>query len=324
MLIVGSSALESSKLPFVTIMLIVATIAFFLKGYCLEVVAINDLSGTGFGESRSARIDSVKDFYHFWGFQISDFKRGEFHSVFSNIFMHAGFWHLFGNMMAFWAFALALEEFFGSLGFLMFYLGTGVVACVSQGLFVMGSDIPIVGASGSVAAMMGAYAVLFGMGAHVKILIWFFGPRIINVPAPAFAAFWVFPQIISLTEHGVSDGGGVAIVSHVAGFGLGALIGLLMKPQANKRIVQNYDGSMKIKSNKPEDTQTEQQILDEILAMRPFSEVVETIGDCVIECPECGFPLDMHNTVSNRLVKCTSSTCSKMTYIDGELLAAHL
>lgn len=324
MLIVGSSAIDSSKLPFVTIMLLVATIAFFIKGYCLEVVVYNDLGGTGFGETRTERVESIQDFYDFWGFQISDIGKGEIHSVFSNIFMHAGFWHMFGNMMAFWAFALALEEFLGSVGFLIFYLGTGVVACVSQGLFLTGSDIPIVGASGAVAAMMGAYAVLFGMGAHVKILIWFFGPRIVNVPAPAFAAFWVFPQLISLSENGVVDGGGVALISHVAGFALGAVIGLVMKPEANKRITQGSDGAMKIQSKNQKDTKSEQDILDEILAMRPFAEVVETIGDCVIDCPECSFPLDMHNTVSERLVKCVNPGCSKMTYIDGQLLANHL
>jgi membrane associated rhomboid family serine protease len=324
MLIVGSSAIDSSKIPFVTIMLLVATIAFFIKGYCLEVIVYNDLSGTGFGESRSARVESIKEFYNFWGFQISDFKRGEYHSIFSNIFMHAGFWHMFGNMMAFWAFALALEEFFGSVSFLVFYLGTGVVACVSQGLFLTGSDIPIVGASGAVAAMMGAYAILFGMGAHVKILIWFFGPRIVNVPAPAFAAFWVFPQLIDLSENGVSDGGGVALISHVAGFALGAVVGLVMKPEANRRITQDCNGTMKIKTKEKDATKSEKEILDQILAMRPFAEVVETIGDSVIECPKCEFPLDLHNSVSERLVKCTNPGCTKMTYIDGELLASHL
>lgn len=321
MLIVGSSSINSNKIPIVTVMLMIATIAFFVKSYCLEVVAYNDLSGHG----RSAeRFAELQEFFDFWGFQISDFKKGEFHSVFSNIFVHGGLMHIVGNMLAFWAFAIALEELFGGIGFILFYLGVGVASCIAQGIFLTGSDVPIIGASGAVAGMMGAYAVLLGYSAKVKVLVWFFGYRIIHVPAPAFACLWVFPQLIDISENGIVDGGGVALVSHIAGFALGAVIGLAMKPATKKRICEQADGSLSIKVKDKGATKQEQEILDEILAMRPFSEVVETLGNCDIACPECGEPLDLKATVAERLVKCKNDACTKMTYIDGELLASQM
>jgi len=319
MLIVGSSSVESKSIPIVTVILLILTVAFFLKSFGLEVVASN-----GLGESQSESVEAIQDFYNMWGFQISDFSKGEYHSVFTNIFVHAGIAHIVGNMLAFWAFAIALEELFGGIGFIMFYIGAGVVACVTQGIFLMGSDVPIVGASGAVAGMMGAYAVLLGFRAKVKVLIWFFGPRIVHIPAPVFAGLWIFPQLVSISENGIVDGGGVALISHIAGFVIGAVVAVVVKPSFNSRICEQRDGSLSIKSKEKEVTLDEKEILDEVLAMRPFSEVVETLGDCSIACPECGSSLDLQSTVAQRLVKCKDPSCTKMTYIDGELLASHL
>ena len=129
---------------------------------------------------------------------------------------------------------------------------------------------------------------------------------------------------MSISENGVVDGGGVALISHIVGFGVGAVVAAMVRPSFNSRISENSDGSLAIQARQKESVQDEQAILDEILAMRPFSEVVETLGNCTIPCPECGSALDLHTTVAQRLVKCTNSSCTKMTYVDGELLASQL
>ena len=276
MLIVGTTGVESKKIPIVTVLLIIATVAFFVKSYALEITAYNDL--TAGGSMRSSKVKAVQQFFDTWGFQISDFKNGEFHSVITNIFVHAGFAHILGNMLAFWAFAIALEELLGGLGFVVFYIGCGIISCISQGVFLMESDIPIVGASGAVAAMMGSYAVLLGYKAKVKVLIWFFGPRIINIPAPIFAGLWIFPQLIEVSEKGVVDGGGVALISHIAGFFVGGFIGAAMKKSFNSRICEQQDGTIAINSVEKNKQMDERELLDEILAMSPFSEVVETLA----------------------------------------------
>ena len=113
------------------VILLIVNVAFFLKSFSLDVVASNNL-----GDSTAKSYGALQDFYNMWGFQISDFGKGEFHSVFTNIFVHGGIMHIVGNMLAFWAFAIALEELFSGIGFLAFYIFCGVISCVSQGMFL--------------------------------------------------------------------------------------------------------------------------------------------------------------------------------------------
>ena len=333
-MIVGSSAVSSKTIPIVTLILLVINVGIFMKSYMLEVAAVNDdsrvtIEVNEFGEAMIAQTETeqdtaLQDFFNLWGFQFSDLKNGEFHAIFTNMFVHGGIFHLLGNMLALWAFAIAMEELFGAIGFTFLYIGTGVVACLTQALFMMNNELPIIGASGAVAGVMGAFVVLLGFKAQVKVLIWFMGYRIVNIPAPVFAGIWLFPQLISLSEHGVVDGGGVAILSHLAGFGVGAAVAMFVAPQFKSRISEKSDGNLVIEGNQEEEVVDEAKILDEVLACRPFAEVVETIGDCQIGCPGCGSPLNMHNTVADRLVKCTNNMCDQMTYVDGELLAQHM
>jgi len=332
-MIVGSSAVSSKTIPIITLLLLIINVGVFLKSYSLEIAASNDESrisievnehGEAFLEQSETEKDiALMDFFNLWGFQFSDLKNGEFHSVFSSLFVHGGLFHLVGNMLAFWAFAIAMEELFGAIGFTFLYFGTGVVACLMQGLFMMNSESPIIGASGAVAGVMGAFTVLLGFKAHVKVLIWFMGYRIVNIPAPVFAGIWLFPQLINLSENGVA-GGGVALISHLAGFGVGAAVALVMGKQLKSRISEQSDGNLVIEGKEEPEEADEKKILDEILACRPYTEVIDTLGDCQIGCPECGNTLNLHDTVADRLVKCTNNMCDKMTYIDGELLAQHL
>jgi len=152
--------------------------------------------------------------------------------MFSSMFLHGGWLHLIGNMWTLFIFGDNVEDTLGSGRYLVFYLAAGVTACLTQ--FVMGptSRVPMVGASGAIAGVMGAYFFLFP-GARVLTLIPMIFFIIIEVPAYVFLGFWFLIQFYSGTLAVLSTGGkvgGVAFWAHVGGFVAGVLLIYLFKP----------------------------------------------------------------------------------------------
>ena len=140
-------------------------------------------------------------------------------SVGVSMFLHAGLIHLFGNLWYCWIFGNNVEERFGSVRFLGFYLAGGVVASLAQVATDPDSLVPVVGASGAVAAVMGAYLVQFPSARVVTILPpFFFWP--FRLPAWTMLIAWFVLQFYT------DPASGVAWVAHVAGFGFGAIVGL--------------------------------------------------------------------------------------------------
>lgn len=139
------------------------------------------------------------------------------------IFLHGGWMHLIGNMWFLYIFGDNVEDRFGHLGYLIFYICCGVAASLVHLISDPGSNIPTIGASGAIAGVLGAY-FLWYPGAQVKALIPL-GPllRIMVVPAPLFLGFWFLIQLVQGATASVGEGGGVAWWAHVGGFvaGLG-------------------------------------------------------------------------------------------------------
>ena len=254
-----------------------------------------------------------------YGFQMSDFANGDFLSIFTSIFVHVGLIHIAGNLIAFWAFGVALEQLFGSLKFTLFYLACGVIGGVAQGLCDVNSAIPIVGASGAVAGTMGAYVVLFGVLGKVKFLV---HGMLIDIPAPIFALCWIGSQVMEASTAGTAAGG-VAIVAHLAGFGAGGLIGFIFKSEFQDRITSEK-GDLKIEDKKAAVPLQEEEILAQLLEFHPFSNVIEALGNPTVSCPACEGSLDLLNPLGERLVRCSSGHCSQMTYVDESILAGTL
>jgi membrane associated rhomboid family serine protease len=152
---------------------------------------------------------------------------GQFITVFTSMFMHAGWLHILGNMLYLWIFGDNVEDRFGHFKFLLFYLACGVAASFAQFIFSMNSNIPNLGASGAIAGVLGAYLLLFPRG---KVYMLFF--RIIT-PVPAWVAlgFWIFLQIISGAGSLASAGqtGGVAYMAHIGGFLAGLILTLPLR-----------------------------------------------------------------------------------------------
>jgi len=136
-------------------------------------------------------------------------------SVLASMFLHASVLHLFGNMWFLWVFGDNVEDRFGKLGYLAFYLLGGVVASLGQVLSSPTSLAPTIGASGAIAAVMGAYLVLFPRGRIVTIVLPLFFPLVL--PALVVLGFWFALQFVT------DPSSGVAWVAHVTGFAFGVL-----------------------------------------------------------------------------------------------------
>ncbi|MEK7285766.1 MAG: rhomboid family intramembrane serine protease [Nitrospirota bacterium] len=154
-------------------------------------------------------------------------------SIFASMFLHAGFLHLGGNMLYLWIFGNNIEDVMGPVRFIFFYLICGIVAVFSHAGFDPTSRIPMIGASGAVSGVLGAYLVLFPR-ARVLTLI----PIIIFInfswlPAVVVLGFWFLMQVLNatLTQSGA---GGVAFLAHVGGFVAGMSLIFLFRKRKNR------------------------------------------------------------------------------------------
>jgi membrane associated rhomboid family serine protease len=158
-------------------------------------------------------------------------------TVFTAMFMHAGWAHIIGNMLFLWIFGDNVEDYLGHVRYLFFYLVVGVVAMATQIAFGPGELVPTVGASGAIAGVLGAYLLLYPT-AIVQVVIFplFFLPFF--VPAAVLIIVWFATQVLSgISEIGATSGSGIAWWAHVGGFSAGALLILLSggRPRAGPR-----------------------------------------------------------------------------------------
>ncbi len=144
-------------------------------------------------------------------------------------FLHGGWIHLGGNMLYLWIFGNNVEDRFGRIRFLVFYVVGGILAGLSQVAIDPTSPVPTIGASGAIAATLGAYLVLFPRARVTTLVFLGFFYQLIDVPAVAVLGFWFVLQLLDgLTSLGaVQIGGGVAFFAHIGGFVFGAVVARL-------------------------------------------------------------------------------------------------
>ena len=152
-------------------------------------------------------------------------------TIFSSMFLHVNLIHLVGNMVYLWIFGNNIEDRLGRPGFVLFYLYGGVVAALAQVAIDPSSTVPMVGASGAISAVLGAYLVLFP-GARILSLVFLgFFYQLINVPAVVVLGFWFVLQLIDgIGSLGLAGAeGGVAFFAHIGGFVAGLVVGFLVR-----------------------------------------------------------------------------------------------
>ena len=172
-----------------------------------------------------------------WAFVPSRFLAnpfGDFLTLFTSMFMHAGWVHLGGNMLYLWIFGDNVEDRFGHVKFTIFYLLCGLAATFAQLAFSMGSNVPNLGASGAIAGVLGAYILMFPQQ-RVRVLI---GRIVTPVSALIVIGGWIvlqfFSGVASITA--TADTGGVAYMAHIGGFIAGFVLTFLFRGKSNPRL----------------------------------------------------------------------------------------
>jgi len=150
-------------------------------------------------------------------------------TVFTHMFLHGGWMHLVGNMWFLWVFGNNVEDSMGHARFALFYLLCGLAAAALQVTSRPDSIVPMVGASGAIGGVMGAYVVLYPrVRVHMLVILGFYVTTI-AVPAVFMLGYWFLLQLIGGAVALRHDGGGVAFWAHVGGFAAGALLVLLFR-----------------------------------------------------------------------------------------------
>ncbi len=212
------------RTPFVSIAIVIA---------CFVVFAYE------LGLTASGGDAALQSFVERWGVVPGEltgaWARGDFLSqesvtLVTSQFMHAGWLHLLGNLLYLWIFANNVEDRLGRAWFLLFYLAGGVAAALAQVAVDPDSTIPTLGASGAIAATLGAYLVFFPRARITSLVFLGFFYQLIDVPAILVLGFWFILQLIdgftSLSM--VQTGGGVAFFAHIGGFVAGAVVARLL------------------------------------------------------------------------------------------------
>jgi len=204
-----SDVIPSKTTPFVTIGLIVLNALAFLY----------ELQLTRPELQLFAELYGVVPAYFSWS------------SVLTSMFLHEGWVHLFGNMLYLWIFGDNVEDRLGHFGYLLFYLACGAAAALGQVAVSVDSVIPMIGASGAIAGVMGAYFVLYPHSRVLTVVFLIFFMDMIEIPAIFFLGIWFVKELFSgVGSLGASAvNGGVAVWAHVVGFAVGAVTGLFWR-----------------------------------------------------------------------------------------------
>ena len=211
---IGDDDTSRRTIPLVTYVLIILNVLFFIA----------ELSG---GDA----------FVEKWAFVPSRFLANpgaDFLTLFTSMFMHAGWVHLGGNMLYLWIFGDNVEDRFGHLKYLIFYLLCGLAATFAQLAFNRGSDIPNLGASGAIAGVLGSYILLFP-GKQIKVLL---GSSVASVSALIVIGGWIVLQFFSgvASISSTADTGGVAFMAHIGGFAAGLLLTFLFRGNSTPQL----------------------------------------------------------------------------------------
>ncbi len=219
------------RTPIVTIAIIVACVIAF--AYRL-------------GAESNAGQDGVDELFFRFGlvpaeliaaWRAGQFFGGETLAILTSMFLHVNLIHLVGNLIYLWIFGNNIEDRLGRLSFILFYLGGGVAAALAQVAIDPSSEVPMVGASGAISAVLGAYIVLFPSARILSLVFLGFFYQLIEVPALVVLGLWFALQLIDgIGSLGLAGAeGGVAFFAHIGGFVAGVAVGLLVRGAGGAR-----------------------------------------------------------------------------------------
>jgi membrane associated rhomboid family serine protease len=236
--------LQSRSLPIVTVGLIGLNLLAFLYQLSLGLDARGPGAGAAeafvrefgvipcrvTGDCPAAVVRAIGDFPHPWV------------TLVTSMFLHGGLFHIGGNMLYLWIFGNNVEDTLGHGRFLLFYLASGVAAAAGQIAISPGSHVPMIGASGAVSGVLGAYLLLFPYATILTLVTFGFFIRFLHVPALIVLGFWIVVQLFngyftfSAQAAGRAESGGVAWFAHIGGFLAGMLLLFLLRSRRSRRL----------------------------------------------------------------------------------------
>jgi membrane associated rhomboid family serine protease len=210
----------SRSYPIVNISLIIANVALFLYELSLEVT-LTPRAYAEFLTSYSTVPARLPAYFAGHGtFEMA------FLPILTSMFLHSGFLHIAGNMLFLWIFGDNVEDFFGHIPYLFFYLFCGIGAGLAHAFFNLYSRVPALGASGAISGVMGAYILLYPR-ARILTLVFVF---LLPIPAVVVLGEWFLVQFLAgINTLGGGSSGGVAVMAHLGGFVLGMLITAIVR-----------------------------------------------------------------------------------------------
>ncbi len=162
-------------------------------------------------------------------------------TLITSMFLHGGWMHLIGNMAYLYIFGDNIEDRLGKIKFLIFYLFCGIFAGLSQALIDVNSEIPMIGASGAISGILGAYLILFPKK-EIRVFFWFFiFIKIFRIPAMYVIGCWIFIQFFSLNN---SEESNIAYLAHIGGFIAGIILILIFRKKQSKQPKRLNKGSL--------------------------------------------------------------------------------
>ena len=283
--------IDRRTIPIVPVLLVVANVLVFAYQARVMMDA---------GPDPGDMMEASSDLYMDYGLVPKDLAEGRVLGLLTHMFMHGGTMHLLGNMIVLWAFACSLEAGLGSAMLLALYVAWGVGAGATHAGSELQSEIPLVGASGAIAGLMGAYTVAYGMNARIKTLFFIlFRPFVVRIPAFMFGLFWICNQLWSASSD-VEGMSGVGWFAHIGGFALGAATMWMLGNETDAELVKDKSGNLSFRKresaspNAPAEAPTE--------GLLPES------------CPHCGSALGKEQAISPILAKCGNEGCARLVY----------
>lgn len=217
---------RSGSFPFVTVALIILNIYVYLQQFFLTTPQLEQL----------LYYYALIPVFLTERFQASVLSALLYPPLVTSFFLHGSWFHVLFNMLYLWIFGDNIEDRLGHARFLLFYLLCGVIANLSHVLIDPFSPIPLVGASGAIAGVLGAYFIAFPRARITSLLIIFVFVTIRNIPAVYFLLFWFIIQLINgITNIGLM-GNSVAWWAHIGGFLSGMVLLLLLRKKNNRRV----------------------------------------------------------------------------------------
>lgn len=204
------------------------TATYLIMAICIGVFA--------YGEATETSRVLVED-YGYLPSRLGEGGTAGYLGLVTHMFLHGGWLHLIVNMIVLWSFGRGLEPVMGAFRFIVLYLATGVLAALAHGFVNELSNVILIGASGAIAGVLGAYLVLYPRARILSLVPIIFFFTFIEVPALLFLLFWFASQVFSgVLSLGGASGSGIAWWAHIGGF----VFGVLMVSFFARRTIQRY------------------------------------------------------------------------------------